>query len=137
MTGAVTLWSTPIGPATALATPSARCRPRRFGASSPNTSVRYEITSVTRNTESPAEILDTQPMPRPLIHDASGAASETAASADAPKPTSVIPTWVAARKRDGSLVSLSTALAWVDPFSASAFRAARRALTSAISAAAK
>jgi len=137
MTGAVSFCSMVTGPATAIATLSALCRPSRFGASSPNTSVAYEMISVTRKTARPEATELTQEMPSDFSQPAIGSASVTAAVAEAPNPTSVMPTWIAARNRDGSSVRRSTVRARLEPSSACILIAARRALTSAISAAAK
>ncbi len=95
--GRVILFSNASGRAITIPQRSAFCIAMRLGASSPNTSVRYDSTSVTT-------MIDTGPAapPRKLSGSSSGTASDTAAAAEARKPASVMPIWMVARKRFGS-----------------------------------
>jgi len=73
-------------------------------------------------------------LPSEESHVSKGLARETAAVADAMNPTSVMPIWIVASRREGSSVSVMAALAPAEPASAACLRAARRAEMSAISA---
>ena len=98
--GRVKVASRSSGRATIRAHRSADCMAIRFGASSPKTrvtKVRARVTA-TMATVSAAS-------PNTPSSGTSGLARETAAAAEARKPARVIPIWMVARNRFGSLAS--------------------------------
>lgn len=88
------------GRATSSAHRSARCIAIRLGASSPKT----RVTKVSTRVTSTMATVSAAP-PRKPSSGTSGLASETAAAAEARNPARVMPIWMVARNRFGSLAS--------------------------------
>ena len=118
-------------PTTLLETPSASDIAMRLGTSSPTTMEKYETSRVMRTGASTAA--RSVPMPRPTIHAARGSDRLVAAKAELANPTSVMATWMAARKSPGSSIVRAAAAARASPSSASWSSTTFLAVDSAIS----
>jgi len=103
----------------------------RLGTSSPTTIEKYETISVMSTVARPWA--KTASMPKPASQVPRGSESVVAANADEKNPTSVIATWMAARKSPGLSIILATTAAFLSPSSASCSKSTCRAVERAIS----
>ena len=129
--GRATVANPPMGPATLFETFSASLMAMRLGTSSPTTMEKYETISVMSTVAS--AFAPPEDMPKPSSHPASGPERFVAANADEKNPTSVIATWIAARKPVGSSMTSAALAAFGSPSSASWSRRTFFAVESAIS----
>ena len=130
MNQAKTKKKTPISGATASATCSARGSVYDFGTISPSTTCRIEMKRNATATDT-AEAAQVETLPKTL-----SSTRATAGSPSAPSATdeSVMPSWNAAMKRDGSATILRTVRARRLPSAASSSRRVWRTETKAYSA---
>ncbi len=131
--GDAIFWNTIRGPATLLLTRSGSARAMRLGTSSPTTMLKYDTISVMSTGATTGAAAESQPMPKPCIHAASGFDRLVAAAAEAANPTSVMATWMVARNLPESCASPSARAARASPSSASFCSSTCLALTKAIS----
>jgi len=83
------------------------------------TMLKYDTISVIRTGAKAGAAKASQSMPNDDIHCASGSERFVAAAAEAKNPTSVIATWMVARKRSESEASSRAVAAFLEPSSAS------------------
>ena len=121
------------GPATILLTLSALESAMRLGTNSPTTMLRYDTASVIRTGARPGAMNVSQSITKLENQPANGAERFVDAAADAANPTSVIATWIVARKLLESLASASARRARRSPSSASFCSMTCLAFTNAIS----
>ena len=131
--GRAIFWKTVSGCATRFAMPSASARAMRFGTSSPTTMERYDTISVMSTGASAGAAAVRGATPKLDSHWASGSERLVEATADEAKPTSVMATWMVARKLPESAASSAARAARRSPSSASWSSTARFAVVSAIS----
>ena len=81
--------------------------------------LKYDTTSVMSTGAKAGAAKASHSAPNDAIHCASGSDRLVAAAAEAKKPTSVMATWIVARKRSESEASSSAHAAFFDPSSAS------------------
>ena len=105
----------------------------RLGTSSPSTMLKYDTASVMRMGDRTGAAALSQPMPKDDIHWAKGSDRFVEATADEKKPTSVMATWMVARKLPESLERAAARAAALSPSSASWSSRGLLALTMAIS----